>query len=47
MDACSAGAAIQLTSAVKSSGVVHVKCGEKLLTMFKQDFERNATPIAA
>jgi hypothetical protein len=42
-----AGATIQLTSAAKGSGIVHVKCGEKLVTMFKQDFERNAIPIAA
>ena len=42
-----AGATIQLTDAIKGSGVIHVTCGEQLVTMFKQDFERNANPIAA
>lgn len=42
-----AGATIQLTDAIKGSGVVHVTCCEKLVTMFKKDFERNASPIAA
>jgi hypothetical protein len=42
-----AGATIHLRDAIKGSGVVHVTCCEKLVTMFKEDFERNANPIAA
>jgi hypothetical protein len=41
------GATIQLTRAMKVSGVMHIKCGEQVLTMFVQDFQRNTIPIAA
>jgi hypothetical protein len=40
-----AGAMIQPTHAISESlGVIHVKWGKQLLTMFKHDFQRNTIP---
>jgi hypothetical protein len=39
-----AGATVQPTQPIRDSGVIHVRWGEELVTIFAQDFRRSTKP---